>query len=168
MFSLWDTYRALHPLLAWIELNRTRDMVRTMLRMYREGQLPVWELAANYTGCMTGYHSVPVIVDAEQWRIDGWDHDLALEAMVRGRFDAFGVGCLRRIGVHPSDHEHESVSKTLNTPLTTRMHLSICKVPWPSRAGAAFWPACLFDGKTWSIRVRVHPGQKTSGRGRRV
>jgi predicted alpha-1,2-mannosidase len=115
VFSLWDTYRALHPLLAWIEPNRTRDMVRTMLRMYREGgQLPVWELAANYTGCMIGYHSVPVIVDAEQWRIDGWDHDLALEAMVQAADSMhLGLDAYAELGYIPSDHEHESVSKTL-------------------------------------------------------
>ena len=74
VFSLWDTYRALHPLLAWIEPNRTEDMIKSMLRMYADGgQLPVWELASNYTGCMIAEH-VPVIVDAEQWGLEGWDH----------------------------------------------------------------------------------------------
>ena len=115
VFSLWDTYRALHPLLAWIEPNRTRDMVRTMLRMYEDGgQLPVWELAANYTGCMIGYHSVPVIVDAEQWGVDGWDPNLALEAMVQAADSMhLGLDAYAALGYIPSDHEHESVSKTL-------------------------------------------------------
>lgn len=115
VFSLWDTYRALHPLLAWIEPNRTRDMVQTMLRMYEDGgQLPVWELAANYTGCMIGYHSVPVIVDAEQWGVDGWDPDLALEAMVQAADSMhLGLDAYAALGYIPSDHEHESVSKTL-------------------------------------------------------
>ena len=115
VFSLWDTYRALHPLLAWIEPTRTRDMVRSMLRMYRDGgQLPVWELAANYTGCMIGYHSVPVIVDAEAWGIYGWDHTLALEAMVQAADSMhLGLDAYAKLGYIPSDHEHESVSKTL-------------------------------------------------------
>ena len=115
VFSLWDTYRALHPLLAWIEPNRTRDMIRTMLRMYKDGgQLPVWELAANYTGCMIGYHSVPVIVDAEAWGIEGWDADLALEAMVQAADSMhLGLDAYAELGFIPSDHEHESVSKTL-------------------------------------------------------
>ena len=115
VFSLWDTYRALHPLLAWIEPNRTRDMVRSMLRMYKDGgQLPVWELAANYTGCMIGYHSVPVIVDAEQWGIDGWDHGVALSAMVQAADSMhLGLDAYAELGFIPSDHEHESVSKTL-------------------------------------------------------
>ena len=115
VFSLWDTYRALHPLLAWIEPNRTRDMVHTMLRMYEDGgQLPVWELAANYTGCMIGYHSVPVIVDAEQWGIEGWDPEVALEAMVQAADSMhLGLDAYAELGFIPSDHEHESVSKTL-------------------------------------------------------
>ena len=115
VFSLWDTYRALHPLLAWIEPTRTRDMVRSMLRMYRDGgQLPVWELAANYTGCMIGYHSVPVIVDAEAWGIEGWDAELALEAMIQAADSMhLGLDAYTTLGYIPSDHEHESVSKTL-------------------------------------------------------
>lgn len=115
VFSLWDTYRALHPLLAWIEPIRTRDMVRSMLRMYEDGgQLPVWELAANYTGCMIGYHSVPVIVDAEVWGIDAWGADLALEAMIQAADSMhLGLDAYAELGYIPSDHEHESVSKTL-------------------------------------------------------
>ena len=115
VFSLWDTYRALHPLLAWIEPLRTRDMVRSMLRMYEDGgQLPVWELASNYTGCMIGYHSVPAIVDAKAWGIDDWDQSLALEAMVQAADSMhLGLDAYTELGFIPSDHEHESVSKTL-------------------------------------------------------
>ena len=115
VFSLWDTYRALHPLLAWIEPNRTRNMVNSMLRMYEDGgQLPVWELASNYTGCMIGYHSVPVIVDANAWGIGGWDENLALEAMVQAADSMhLGLDAFDALGFIPSDHEHESVSKTL-------------------------------------------------------
>ncbi|MDA0728433.1 MAG: GH92 family glycosyl hydrolase [Bacteroidetes bacterium] len=115
VFSLWDTYRALHPLLAWIEPERTRDMIRTMLRMYRDGgQLPVWELASNYTGCMIGYHSVPVMADATSWGIEGWDERLALEAMIQAADSLhLGLDAYASLGYIPSDHEHESVSKTL-------------------------------------------------------
>jgi putative alpha-1,2-mannosidase len=56
VFSLWDTFRALHPLLTIIDRERTTDFVRTMLRQYEEGgRLPVWELAANETDTMIGY-----------------------------------------------------------------------------------------------------------------
>jgi len=115
VFSLWDTFRALHPLLNWIEPMRSRDFVRTMLRMYDQGgQLPVWELAANYTGCMIGYHSVPVIGDAVSWGIDSFDQHKALQAMVQAADSAhLGLPSYAALGYIPLDAEHESVSKTL-------------------------------------------------------
>lgn len=115
VFSLWDTFRALHPLLNWIEPERSRDFVRTMLRMYEQGgQLPVWELAANYTGCMIGYHSVPVIADAAAWGITDFDMELALEAMQQAADSAhLGLEAYADLGYIPLDQEHESVSKTL-------------------------------------------------------
>ena len=65
VFSLWDTYRALHPLLSLIDKGRTRDFILTMLDQYEEGgRLPVWELGSCETNCMIGFHSVPVILDA--------------------------------------------------------------------------------------------------------
>lgn len=115
VFSLWDTYRALHPLLNWLEPVRSRDFIRTMLRMYKQGgQLPVWELAANYTGCMIGYHSVPVIADAKTWGIGGFNQSLALEAMVQAADSLhLGLPAYKANGYISLDEEHESVSKTL-------------------------------------------------------
>lgn len=115
VFSLWDTFRALHPLLNWIEPERSRDFIRTMLRMYEQGgQLPVWELASNYTGCMIGYHSVPVIADAASWGINGFDTQLALEAMQQAADSAhLGLEPYVKLGYIPLNQEHESVSKTL-------------------------------------------------------
>ena len=83
IFSLWDTFRATHPLFTLIQQKRTNEFIRTFLRQYEQGgQLPVWELAANYTGCMIGYHAIPVIVDAYVKGIREYDANLALEAMV--------------------------------------------------------------------------------------
>ena len=115
IFSLWDTFRALHPLLNWLEPARSRDFIRTFLRMYREGgQLPVWELASNYTGCMIGYHSVPVIWDAWGWGIRDFDTSLALEAMVHSaQRKELGLEVYEDLGYIPMEAEHESVSKTL-------------------------------------------------------
>jgi predicted alpha-1,2-mannosidase len=115
VFSLWDTFRALHPLLNWLEPQRSRDFVRTMLRMHEHGgQLPVWELAGNYTGCMIGYHSVPVIQDAVSWGIDGFDQEQALKAMLQAADSAhLGLPSYQAYGYIPLDEEHESVSKTL-------------------------------------------------------
>lgn len=115
IFSLWDTFRALHPLLNWIEPQRSRDFIQTFLRMYKEGgQLPVWELASNYTGCMIGYHSVPVIQDAWTWGIREFDTSTALEAMVQSaERPELGIPAYIRHGYIPMEEEHESVSKTL-------------------------------------------------------
>jgi len=65
VFSLWDTYRALHPLLSMIQKQRTKDFILTMLDQFEQGGiLPVWELGSCETNCMIGFHSVPVILDA--------------------------------------------------------------------------------------------------------
>lgn len=82
VFSLWDTYRALHPLLTIIDRKRTSDFVNTFITQYKQGGLlPVWELSANETFCMIGYHAVPVIADAYLKGIDGIDPQQALLAM---------------------------------------------------------------------------------------
>ena len=63
MFSLWDTFRSTHPLFNLIEPVRTREFIDTFLAMYEQGgRLPVWELAANETDTMIGYHAVPVAI----------------------------------------------------------------------------------------------------------
>lgn len=82
VFSIWDTYRALHPLLLLIDRKRTGDFVNSFLSMYEQGGLlPVWELAACETNCMTGYHSASVINDAFQKGITNFNATEALEAM---------------------------------------------------------------------------------------
>lgn len=115
IFSLWDTYRSTHPLYTLLERERSNDFINTFLAQYQQGgQLPVWELAGNYTGCMIGYHSVPVITDAYVKGIRNYDHELALEAMIHSsRQDRLGIDHFRNDGFIASDKEAESVSKTL-------------------------------------------------------
>ncbi|WP_345255640.1 GH92 family glycosyl hydrolase [Flaviaesturariibacter amylovorans] len=115
VFSLWDTYRALHPLMTILEPQRTNDWINTFLAQYKQGgMLPVWELAGNETFCMIGYHSASVIADAWQKGIRGFDAKLALEAMRSyAESDRFGLRHYRGAGYLPNDLEHESVSKTL-------------------------------------------------------
>jgi predicted alpha-1,2-mannosidase len=115
VFSLWDTYRAEHPLFTIIEPERTVDFIKTFLVQYEQGGLlPVWELAGNETNCMIGYHAVPVIVDAYVKGIRGFDAAKALEAMKRSAENDFrGLTFYRELGYIPSDKEGESVSKTL-------------------------------------------------------
>ncbi len=115
VFSLWDTFRALHPLFSIIERERTKDFILSMLDMYKkEGLLPVWELAANETNCMIGYHAVPVIVDAYVKGINDFNAGEALRAMqASANADQFGLKVFREKGYIPADMEGESVSRTL-------------------------------------------------------
>lgn len=115
VFSLWDTYRATHPLYTIIEPERSNAFINTFLRHYQDGgQLPVWELAGYYTGCMIGYHSVSVIADAYAKNIRGFDAELALEAMRHSaEMKHLGLPSLVSKGFIPTGDEPESVSKTL-------------------------------------------------------
>lgn len=115
VFSLWDTYRTWHPLMTILEPTRSIDFVKVMLDMYEKGgMLPVWELAANETGTMIGYHSVPVIVDTYMKGLRDFDADKALEAMLHSAMqDHLGLAAYREHGYIPGDKEHESISKTL-------------------------------------------------------
>lgn len=115
VFSLWDTYRALHPLMTIIDHKRTNDFIRTFIKQYEEGGLlPVWELSANETYCMIGYHSIPVIADAYLKGIRDYDTEKALKAMTASaNNNIFGLKYYKKFGYIPAEKEHESVSKTL-------------------------------------------------------
>ena len=115
VFSLWDTYRATHPLYTLTQVERTNDFINTFLRQYNEGgDLPVWELAGNETECMIGYHSVSVIADAYTKGIRDFDANKALNAMkATSNFDEHGKSGFQNNGVINSSQEPESVSKNL-------------------------------------------------------
>jgi predicted alpha-1,2-mannosidase len=115
VFSLWDTYRAAHPLYTIIEQEKTNDFINTFLAKYDEGGImPMWDLAGNYTDCMIGYHAVPVVADAYLKGIRGYDTEKAFEAMKHSSTrDKFGLEAYKKYGFIPVDEESESVSKTL-------------------------------------------------------
>ncbi len=115
VFSLWDTFRATHPLYTLIDRKRSLDFIKTFLAQYQQGgRLPVWELASNETDCMIGYHSVSVITDAVAKDITGFDLNLAFEAAKKSaRWDHLGLPYYSANGHLSVDAEHESVSKTL-------------------------------------------------------
>ena len=115
IFSLWDTYRATHPLYTIIDQKRTSDFIHTFIKQYENGgQLPVWELAGNYTGCMIGYHSVPVIVDAYKKGIRDYDISKVYQAMKHSAMqDHLGLESYKKYGYVQAHKESESVSKTL-------------------------------------------------------
>jgi predicted alpha-1,2-mannosidase len=115
VFSLWDTYRALHPLMTILEPKRTTDFIQTFIDIYeKSGLLPVWELAGNETNCMIGYHAVPVIVDAYLKGIGGFDAEKAYTA-IRNNADQdhYGLKYYKEYGYIPAEMEGEAISKTL-------------------------------------------------------
>ena len=116
VFSLWDTFRAAHPLYAIIDQKRTRDFIKTFLVQYEQGgRLPVWELAANETDTMIGYHAVSVIADAAAKGIDGFDLEKAFAAMKHSAElkQHRGLGYYIDNGFIAMEDERESVSKVL-------------------------------------------------------
>ncbi len=115
VFSLWDTFRAAHPLYTLIDKKRTADFINTFLKQYEQGgRLPVWELASNETDCMIGYHSVSVMADAMTKGIEGFDYEKAFEASKHSAMlDHLGLDAYKKNGFISIDDEHESVSKTV-------------------------------------------------------
>ncbi len=115
VFSLWDTFRAAHPLYTIIDQKRTVDFINTFIRQYEQGgRLPVWELAGNETDCMIGYHAVSVIADAMAKSIKGFDYVKAYNAAKHSaELDRDGLAAYKKRGYISMEDENESVSKTL-------------------------------------------------------
>ena len=117
-FSLWDTYRALHPFFNLIQPKRNADMIQSMLAHYDQSvhkMLPVWSHYANENWCMIGYHSVPVIADAVIKGNAPFDANKALEACVQTARTKYydGIEYYLQLGYVPEDKNSSSVSKTL-------------------------------------------------------
>lgn len=168
-FSLWDTYRALHPLLTLIQPERrTNDFVNSLLAARREspyGVLPVWAFHGQETWCMIGYHAVPVIADAYMKGIRGYDANAALDAVVAsasyGPYD--GIAQYMQLGYVPIDEEGEAASKTLEyafddwtiARMARAMGRKDVAAQFEKRAGN--WKHA-FDEKTGFMRARKRDG----------
>ncbi len=118
VFSLWDTFRAEHPLLSLLQAPRDADMINSLLAHYdasADHLLPMWELQGNETWCMIGYHAAPVIADGFLNGVKGFDAERAYEAVkttaMNPHYD--GLASYRKLGWVPCDVEDESLSKTL-------------------------------------------------------
>lgn len=117
-FSLWDTYRAFHPLLNLINQPLQANIANSMLAHYDksvEHMLPLWSFYGNETWCMIGYHAVSVLADMMVKGVKGFDYERAYEAMKATAMNPH-YDCLpeyRKLGYVPFDKEAESVSKTL-------------------------------------------------------
>ena len=115
IFSLWDTYRAAHPLYTILCPEKVSDFVNSFLDDFDKTQhLPMWNFPGSETWCMIGNHAIPVIADAYLKGIKGFDAERALKAMVvTANRDTFGLKQYRKHGYIAADTEGESVSKTL-------------------------------------------------------
>jgi predicted alpha-1,2-mannosidase len=113
--SLWDTFRAEHPLLIFTAEDKVADIINSMLEYYQTNKiLPVWTLYGNETNTMTGYHSIPVIAEAYLKGIKGFDIEKAYEAMKTTMMqDERGLDHYKKFGYIPHNLLDESVTITL-------------------------------------------------------
>ncbi|MBK5720500.1 GH92 family glycosyl hydrolase [Dysgonomonas sp. Marseille-P4677] len=115
-FSLWDTYRAAHPLMTIIHPEKMSDIINTMLTIYQQqGKLPVWHLMGCETDCMVGNPGISVVADAILKGYTGFDKELAFEAMKKSAMlDERGLKYMKEYGYIPFDKgESEGLSKAM-------------------------------------------------------
>jgi len=168
-FSLWDTFRAVHPLLTLVQPERTTsDVVRSLVESRRYspyGILPVWQFAGRETWTMIGYHAAPVIADAYLKGLRGFDAKAALDAMVASATYApyGGLGEYITRGYVPIDKEPEAASKTVEYAYDdwtiARMARAMGRTEIADRfeKRAAYWRNS-FDPKTGWLRARLSTG----------
>ncbi|MGE5199222.1 MAG: GH92 family glycosyl hydrolase [Rhodospirillaceae bacterium] len=168
VFTLWDTFRALHPLMTLIQAERVDELVQSMMAVYREsGRLPVWPLWSNETDAKIGYHAAPVITDAIFKGLTTVNRGEALDAMKASAMqDARGLKWLKppeTRGYIPADQEAESVSKTLEyafddwciAQLAARLDRLDDRRFFETRAG---FYRNVFDASTGFMRPRLTDG----------
>ncbi len=116
-YSLWDTYRAVHPLFTLVQPERNADLVQGLVRMTAESPLgpPIWPLQGIETRCMIGWHSAVVIAEAAAKKVPGVDYATAWKLFRKRAFEdrLFGLDLYRPLGFVPSDKVEQAASKTL-------------------------------------------------------
>jgi predicted alpha-1,2-mannosidase len=169
VFSLWDTYRALHPLFTLTQQSKVNDMVKSMLDHYKQtGLLPVWELEGNETFCMVGNHSIPVIAEAILKGIGDFDHELAFEAMkVTSMHDRDGMGLYDKLGFIPADKVQQSVAKSLEVAIDDWCVAAVAQKLGKTEDVAYFNKRAqsykaYFDKETRFMRGKLSNGQWTT------
>lgn len=168
-FSLWDTFRAWHPLQTILDTHFVGEMIASLLDMYDcTGELPLWPLASGETNTMIGYHSVSVIADAWLKGIRSFDGDKALDAMIRSsNINANGSDYYTADGFIPSNIKRQSVSCTLEYAYDDWTIYRMAESLGRSDAAAAYAARALnyvnvFDGSTRFFRGRRSDGGWTT------
>lgn len=168
VFSLWDTFRGLHPLFTITQPNRLADMMNSMLAFADEnGLLPVWDLSTFETNCMSGYHAVPVLADAVLKHTPGIDAERAFTAMKHSAAqDIRGTADYRKYGYVPQDKAWHTVTKTLEYAYDDWCIAQVAKMLGHMEDYNHFMKTSsayqlLFDPKTGFIRAKNSDGKFT-------
>jgi len=168
-FSLWDTFRAEHPLLLLVQPERRNaDFVQSLLANQKEspfGILPVWQFHGRETWTMIGYHAVPVIADAYLKGVRGFDANAALDAMVKSAsYGPYGgLDHYMKLGYVPIDKEPEAASKTVEYAYDDWTIARMARALGKDDVAAAFEKRSAnwrnsFDAKTGFLRARKADG----------
>ena len=165
VFSQWDTFRTENPLLDMIQTERAVDIINTFIDNYETGGLlPTWELAANETHCMIGYHSIPVMADAYINGIKGFDAEKALNAMVaRANEDMWGLNFYRKCGYIPADMAGESVSTTLEYAYDDWCIARMAEKMGKQDIAAEFYKRAQYYKNLYDPETKFFRGRKNGG-----
>jgi predicted alpha-1,2-mannosidase len=167
-FSLWDTYRAAHPLYTLFQPHRVPDLVNCLIRMANESPagMPVWPLQGKETGTMTGYHSAAVIAEASVKKFPGLELTKAYPPMKKRAMvdDYRGLALYRKLGYIPADKEEESVSKTMEYVYDDWAVAHVAQAFGAQDDARALFERSknyrnLFDSKLRFIRARLANGE---------
>ena len=169
-FSLWDTYRALHPLLTLVQPEqRNVDFVRSLIASQQHspyGILPVWQFAGQETWTMIGYHAVPVIADAYMKGLRGFDAGAALTAMTASaEYGPYGgLQHYMKMGYVPIDLEPEAASKTVEYAFDDWTIARMADKMGNKEVAARYYKRAqnyrnVFDTKTGFVRARKSTGE---------
>jgi len=172
VFSLWDTYRAQHPLLSLIQPKRSADMINSMLAHYEQSVhkiLPIWSHFGNENWCMIGYHAVPVIADALVNGLEGVDKEKALEACIASanyeKYD--GIGDYLKYAYVPHETSKVGASITLEYSYDDWTIAQLAKSMGKSDLEKEYLKRSenwrnLFDDKTGYVRAKYKNGEWVS------
>jgi predicted alpha-1,2-mannosidase len=169
LFSLWDTFRGLHPLLTITDPGRVDGMMHSLYGFYQEqGLLPTWDLMSNETDVMIGYHAVPVLADAYFKGLTTLRAQQLLDAsLASARQSRFGIDLFGKYGYVPSDLDVEAVSKTLEYAFDDHAIARLASAAGDKKTAAEFnqraaaWQQ-LFDKSTGFMRGKTAKGEWVS------
>lgn len=166
IFSLWDTFRALHPLFTITQPLLVPELINSLLQFYKEnGLLPVWDISTWEANTMTGYHAIPVIADAILKDIKGFNIDTAYAAMIKSAFQKQrGTQEYIKYGYVPQDKHGWSVTMTLEYAFDDWCIAQVAKKLGKTEDYALFMQRAksyqnLFDKETGFMRAKNSQGK---------